>query len=82
MSMLFGKLTQKNKQYYDIKKILNKDSMEIDYLFQNSRNSLEHLDVIEAERKIALENLRKLTSELQTRRLRYNAKSSCKYFTL
>lgn len=82
MSVVFGNLTRKNKQFYDIKKILDKDSMEIDYLFKNSQNSLERLTVIEAERRIALENLRKLTSELQTKRLRYNAKSSCKYFTL
>lgn len=77
---IFGKLTENKK--YDIKRILNKDTMNIDYLFENVQGGLEKLTVIQAERQIALENLRKLTNELQTKRLRYKAKSSCKYFTL
>ena len=82
MAKSFCNLTTKNKKDYNIKRILNKDSMEINYLFENSKKTLEEMTVIEAERKIALENLRKLTSELQTKRLRYNSKSFCKYFTL
>ncbi len=82
MTKSFCNLTVKNKIKYDIKRILDKDSMEINYLFQNSNKTLETMTVIDAERRIALENLRKLTDELQTKRLRYNAKSFCKYFTL
>lgn len=82
MTKSFCNLTVKNKRKYDIKRILDKDSMEINYLFQNSNKTLETMTVIDAERRIALENLRKLTDELQTKRLRYNAKSFCKYFTL
>lgn len=82
MTKGFCNLTVKNKRKYDIKRILDKDSMEINYLFQNSNKTLETMTVIDAERRIALENLRKLTDELQTKRLRYNAKSFCKYFTL
>lgn len=82
MTKSFCNLTVKNKRKYDIKRTLDKDSMEINYLFQNSNKILETMTVIDAERRIALENLRKLTEELQTNRLRYNAKSFCKYFTL
>ena len=82
MAKSFCNLTTKNKKDYNIKRILNKDSMEINYLFENSKKTLEEMTVIEAERRIALENLRKLTSELQTKRLRYNSKSFCKYVTL
>ena len=78
----FGKLTAKNKERYNIRQILSKDNTHLDYLFQNSLDSLAKLTVIQAERQIALENLRSLTSQLQTKRLRYNAKSACKYFTL
>ena len=82
MTKCFCNLTVKIKRKYDIKRTLDKDSMEINYLFQNSNKILETMTVIDAERRIALENLRKLTEELQTNRLRYNAKSFCKYFTL
>lgn len=79
MKHAFGQLTE-NKN--NIISVVNKDTMQIDYLFKNSQSELEKMSVIYAERQIALENLRKLTSELQTKRLRYKAKSSCKYFTL
>ncbi|MCD7780050.1 MAG: hypothetical protein LUH05_05195 [Candidatus Gastranaerophilales bacterium] len=82
MLQSFCSLTKKNKQYYDIKEILKKDTPEIDYLFKNSLSVLEKLTVIQEERAKALANLRNLTSQLQTNRLRYNAKSACKYFTL
>lgn len=77
---IFGNLTKKTN--YDIKRVLNKDTMHIDYLFENSTGKLEQLSVVQAERQIALENLRNLTKELQTKSLRYKAKASCKYFTL
>lgn len=79
MKHAFGQLTENKK---NIISVVNKDTMQIDYLFKNSQSELEKMSVIYAERQIALENLRKLTSELQTKRLRYKAKSSCKYFTL
>ena len=82
MTDLFCNLTTKNKKQLNIKRILNKDTMELNYLFKNSNKTLEAMTVVDAERRIALENLRKLTDELQTKRLRYNAKAFCKYFTL
>lgn len=82
MTDLFCNLTTKNKKQLNIKRILKKDTMELNYLFKNSNKTLEAMTVVDAERRIALENLRKLTDELQTKRLRYNAKAFCKYFTL
>ena len=82
MTKNFCDLTTNNKNQLNIKRILNKDSMELNYLFKNSNKTLEAMTVVDAERRIALENLRKLTNELQTKRLRYNAKAFCKYFTL
>ena len=78
----FGKLTLKQKKLNDITSILTGEDKELDVLFQNHLHKLEKLTVIDAERKIALENLRKLTIQLQTKRLRRNSKASCKYFTL
>ena len=77
---IFGNLTKKTD--CNIKRIVNKDTLQIDYLFKDSTGKLEQFSVIQAERQIALENLRKLTTELQTKSLRYKAKASCKYFTL
>ena len=78
----FGNLTLKQKKLYDIGKILNKQDRDLDILFQNSMDKLEKLTVIDAERTAALENLRTLTTILQTKRLRSKIKSSNKYFTL
>ena len=77
----FGTLIKPKEKRYDIKAILNQNTMEIDYLFKNARNSLEKMTVIEAERQIALENLRKLTQELQDKRLEYNNKTKLNYFS-
>ena len=77
----FGTLIKPKEKHYDIKAILNQNTMEIDYLFKNARNSLEKMTVIEAERQIALENLRKLTQELQDKRLEYNNKAKLNYFS-
>ena len=74
----FGKLTTKGT----LKSYVNSNDLHLDYLFDNFRGGLEKLSVVQAERQIALENLRNLTKELQTKRLRYKAKSSCKYFSL
>lgn len=78
----FGNLTLKQKKLYDIGEILNKQDRDLDILFQNSMDKLEKLTVIDAERTAALENLRTLTTILQTKRLRSKVKSSNKYFTL
>ena len=78
----FGNLTLKQKKLYDIGEILNKQDRDLDILFQNSMDKLEKLTVIDAERTSALENLRTLTTILQTKRLRSKVKSSNKYFTL
>ena len=75
-------IVKKLAKNINIKKYINPDSIEIEYLFKNAKNSLEYLSVIEAERQIALENLRALTSELQTKRLRYKVRTYNKYFTL
>ena len=76
--MNFGSLTLNAPS---VKKV-NCNSEALDYLFSSSKKLLDKLTVIEAENRIALENLDKLTKELQTKRLRYNAKAACKYFTL
>ena len=78
----FGTLTKKKKKLYDITEILNAGKSELDSLFKNSELKLEKLTVIEAERQAALENLRTLTSILQTKRLRDKVKARNKYFTL
>ena len=78
----FGTLTKKKKKLYDITEILNAGKSELDSLFKNSELKLEKLTVIEAERQAALENLRTLTSLLQTKRLRDKVKAGNKYFTL
>lgn len=82
MTIAFGSLITKNKQKYNINDILKKDRQSIEYLFQNHHNNLAKLEAAEIEYKIASENLQKLTTELQIKRLRYKAKSYCKYFTL
>lgn len=78
----FGNLTLKQKKLYDINEILKKDDVDIDILFQNSLQKLEDMTVIEAERQAAIENLRTLTTRLQTKRLRNKVKENNKYFTL
>ncbi len=75
----FGTLTQKNK--IDIKTFVDSETKDIDYLFKNSRNQLEKLTVIDAERQIALDNLRKLTEELQGKPLAYASNSKFTFFT-
>ena len=54
----------------------------LDYLFRTSGRRFKEISNIETERELALKNLRELTSQLQTKRLRFNAKSACDYFTL
>lgn len=66
----------------NIKSYVNPNTSQIDYLFKNSMGDMGKLSVVQAERQIALENLRNLTKELQTKRLRYKSKSYCKYFSL
>lgn len=63
----FGSLTLKQKKINNIKEILNNDSIDLDYLFKDSLKKLDGLSVIEAERQMALENLRTLTTLLQKR---------------
>lgn len=77
----FGELSRLRK-LYNIREILNEKNEDLDYLFDKSLKHLENFQVIESERQMALEHLRVLTTQLQTRRLRNRIKSSCKYFTL
>lgn len=77
----FGSLA-KRKRNYDIKTILQKNNKDLDYLFNDTKKRLKELNIAEVERQAAMENLRALTTQLQTRRLRNKVKSSCKYFTL
>ena len=74
----FGSLTLK----YFAKDKTARKIRPLDYLFGNSKKRLERMAVLEAERQMAFENLQKLTTELQTKRLRYNARAACKYLTL
>jgi hypothetical protein len=77
----FGTLTKKANKI-DIKHILNQNTMEIEYLFKGAENQLEKMTVISAERQIALDSLRKLTQELQDKRLDYNKKDKLGFFTV
>ncbi|MBQ9246747.1 hypothetical protein IJ182_10825 [bacterium] len=77
----FGTLTKKNKQIYNIKTLLNQDTLEIEYLFGNAKKQLERMTVIEAERQIALDNLHEMAQELKSRRLQYNQNAKLNYFT-
>lgn len=67
-----------------IREALNDKNIDsdLDLIFSESLKRLDNFQVVEAERQMALEHLRTLTTQLQTRRLRNKAKSSCKYFTL
>ena len=78
----FGTLIKRNEEKKNIKHILNQENLEIEYLFNNVYGQLEKMTVISAERQIALENLRALTKELQSRRLEYNSDDKFKYFSV
>ena len=77
----FGSLTLKQKKLYEIKSILKYDNIDLDNLFKNSLNKLDSLSVIEAERKMALENLRNLTSQLRERSLNLKNNQDNEYFS-
>lgn len=77
----FGELITKYKNY-NIQNIASDDCDDLDMLFYNIPSALQKMTVIEAERRFALENLRTLTSLLQTKRLHLNIKKSMKYFSL
>ncbi len=77
----FGALLDNANKKTNIKSFINQDTMELDYLFKNSNDKLEKLTVIEAERQLALENLRKLTQELKDRRLNYDEEPKFNFFT-
>lgn len=77
----FGSLTLKQKKLYEIKSILKNDNIDLDNLFKNSLNKLDSLSVIEAERKMALENLRNLTSQLRERSLNAKDNQDNEYFS-
>jgi hypothetical protein len=77
----FGSLTLKQKKLYEIKSILKNDNIDLDNLFKNSLNKLDSLSVIEAERKMALENLRNLTSQLRERSLNLKNNQNNEYFS-
>ena len=76
-----ARLFKKSVSDFDIRHFINKNTNELEYLFKNSRNKLEGLTVIEAERQLALDNLRKLTQELKEGRLHYNNEPKLNFFT-
>ena len=76
----FCKLTLKQKKLNDFP-FINKQTTELDWLFEDSMEKLEGFSVIEAERRLALENLRELTRRLQNKRLQENMKEKLKYFS-
>ncbi len=81
MTYKFGTTANSRNSGINIKTIINKNTKELEYLFCNSRNKLEKLTVIEAERQLALENLRKLVAQLQEGRAYIKNQSDFKYFT-
>lgn len=76
----FGKLTLKQKKLNDFS-FINKKSIELDWLFEDSMDKLNDFSVIEAERRMALENLRDLTKRLQNKRLQEKMKDKLRYFS-
>lgn len=76
----FGNLTLAN-HLTDFENYVENNNDELDYIFKNYGHHLENLTVIEAERRIALENLRLLTKRMQSNRIKQNASAFCKYFT-
>ncbi len=78
----FVNTAENQQEYYDVNEILKRDNLEIDYLFEEYAKNLRDFNIMTEERNMAMDNLRKLTALLQTRRLRYKARSVCKYFTL
>ena len=76
----FGNLTLKQKEINEFS-FLNKKTTELDWLFEDSMNKLNDFSVVEAERKIALENLRDLTKRLQNKRLQERMRSRLRYFS-
>ena len=73
----FGILT---KKYFDEHQNGHVESL--DYLFQNTQKQMGKLSVLDGEHKLAFEHLQNLLVELQTKRLRQNARAACKYFTI
>lgn len=76
----FGNLTLKQKKINEFS-FLNKKTIELDWLFEDSMNKLNDFSVVEAERKMALENLRDLTKRLQNKRLQERMRSRLRYFS-
>ena len=76
----FGNLTLKQKKINEFS-FLNKKTTELDWLFEDSMNKLNDFSVVEAERKMALENLRDLTKRLQNKRLQEKMKDKLRYFS-
>ncbi len=79
MTKLFGELITQYKQKLDIRKTVHKDTSVIDYLFKNSRSTMEKLMLGQSERTIALDKLRNLTTQLQNNRLKYNKNSDYEF---
>ena len=76
----FGKLTLKQKKINDFS-FINKNTIELDWLFHDSMKKLNGFSVVEVERKMALENLRDLTKRLQNKRLQERMRSRLRYFS-
>ncbi len=71
----FGNLTSKTRN-------INTETKELDYLFANMTKKLENFKIINAERERAMSNLRALTAQLQTKRLRKKLKDKYELFQL
>ncbi len=71
----FGKLLTK-----EIKSIPN--NREVNLLFKNTTNQIKNLGINDSELNVAMEHLRTLTNQLQTKQIRNKIKSESKYFTL
>jgi len=73
--------SNKSESSYDLNSLLNKNNRELDYIFKDTDKYLDELTVVQAERQVALNNLRLLTKRLQANRLKQKAKAFCKYFS-
>ncbi len=71
-----------NTTLYNKKYDRNGNESSIDLLFNKSEQKLKKFQIKEAENDVALNNLRYLITQLQTKRLRNKIKNSSDFFIL
>ncbi len=75
MNKEFGELITKEINF-------SQNNSEVNLLFNNTQNYFKDFGIRESDLNVAMEHLRTLTNQLQTKRIRNKIKSKSKYFTL